>query len=78
MQFLKDNRAKRSCSTSRPTSTIQADENAEKQRRSEFIGMLAQLAAAAGADDPAGAGDRAVLRRAAEVLGCAVPRRPHP
>ena len=39
----------RSCSTSRPTSTIQIDENAEKQRRTEFVqvlgGLIPQLSA---------------------------------
>ena len=40
-------------------STIMADENAEKQRRTEFIGVLGQLLPQLSTDDPGRAEDRA-------------------
>jgi hypothetical protein len=43
LRFLKDNRAKSFVLDIETDSTIQADENAEKQRRAEFVGMLGQL-----------------------------------
>jgi hypothetical protein len=42
-KFLKDNRAKSFVLDIETDSTIMADENAEKQRRTEFVGMLATL-----------------------------------
>jgi hypothetical protein len=42
-KFLKDNRAKSFVLDIETDSTIMADENAEKQRRTEFVGMLSQL-----------------------------------
>jgi hypothetical protein len=41
--FLKDNRSKSFVLDIETDSTIQADENAEKQRRTEFVGVLGQL-----------------------------------
>jgi hypothetical protein len=43
LQFLGDNRAKSFVLDIETDSTIMADENAEKQRRTEFIGVLGQL-----------------------------------
>jgi len=43
MEFLKDYRTTAFILDIETDSTIQADENAEKQRRSEFVGMLANL-----------------------------------
>jgi hypothetical protein len=43
MQFLKDYRTTAFVLDIETDSTIQADENAEKQRRGEFMGMMAQL-----------------------------------
>jgi len=43
LHFLKDNRAKSFVLDIETDSTIQADENAEKQRRTEFVGVLGQL-----------------------------------
>ena len=76
-QFIRDYRTTAFVLDIETDSTIQADENAEKQRRGEFMGMMAQLLPQLGAADRGGAGRGGVLRRAAEVLGRAVPRRPH-
>jgi hypothetical protein len=43
LKFLKDNRAKSFVLDIETDSTIMADENAEKQRRTEFVGMLSTL-----------------------------------
>ena len=43
LAFLKNNRVKSFVLDIETDSTIQPDESAEKQRRSEFIGMLSQL-----------------------------------
>jgi len=43
IKFLRDNRARAFVLDIETDSTILVDENAEKQRRGEFIGMLAQL-----------------------------------
>jgi hypothetical protein len=43
LEFLKDNRTKSFVLDIETDSTIQADENAEKQRRSEFVGVLGGL-----------------------------------
>jgi hypothetical protein len=43
LRFLKDNRAKSFVLDIETDSTIMADENAEKQRRTEFVGMLGSL-----------------------------------
>jgi len=43
LKFLGDNRAKSFVLDIETDSTIMADENAEKQRRGEFVGVLAQL-----------------------------------
>ena len=43
LKFLKDNRAKSFVLDIETDSTIMADENAEKQRRTEFIGVLSTL-----------------------------------
>ena len=43
LTFLKDNKAKAFVLDIETDSTIQIDENTEKQRRSEFIGVLGQL-----------------------------------
>jgi hypothetical protein len=43
VHFLKDNRARTFVLDIETDSTIQIDENAEKQRRAEYTGMLAQL-----------------------------------
>jgi len=43
LTFLRNNRARSFVLDIETDSTIQMDENAEKQRRSEFIGVLAQL-----------------------------------
>jgi hypothetical protein len=43
LRFLKDNRSKSFVLDIETDSTIQANENAEKQRRSEFVGVLSQL-----------------------------------
>jgi hypothetical protein len=43
LSFLADNRAKSFVLDIETDSTIMADENAEKQRRSEFVGVLGQL-----------------------------------
>jgi hypothetical protein len=43
LYFLRDNRAKSFVLDIETDSTIMADENAEKQRRTEFVGVLAQL-----------------------------------
>jgi hypothetical protein len=43
MNFLRDNRARAFVLDIETDSTILVDENAEKQRRSEFMGVLAQL-----------------------------------
>jgi len=43
LHFLKDNRAKAFVLDIETDSTIMADENAEKQRRTEFVGVLGQL-----------------------------------
>ena len=43
LSFLKDNRAKSFVLDIETDSTIQADENADKQRRTEFVGVLGQL-----------------------------------
>jgi hypothetical protein len=43
LKFLGDNRAKSFVLDIETDSTIMADENAEKQRRTEFIGVLGQL-----------------------------------
>jgi hypothetical protein len=43
LQFLKDNRAKSFVLDIETDSTIMADENREKQRRTEFVGVLGQL-----------------------------------
>ena len=52
LYFLKDNRAKAFVLDIETDSTIMADENAEKQRRTEFITALGAAAAATVADDP--------------------------
>ena len=75
-QFIRDYRTTAFVLDIETDSTIQADENAEKQRRGEFMGMMAQLLPQLAAADRAGAGRGGVLRRAAEVLRCAVPRWP--
>ena len=74
LQFLKDNRAKSFVLDIETDSTIMADENAEKQRRTEFIGCSARCCRSC-RHDPGRAEDRAVLRRDAEVRHRAVPRR---
>ena len=43
LKFLKDNRAKSFVLDIETDSTIMADENGEKQRRTEFVGVLGQL-----------------------------------
>jgi hypothetical protein len=43
LTFLKDNRSKSFVLDIETDSTIMADENGEKQRRSEFVGVLSQL-----------------------------------
>ena len=43
LKFLSDNRAKSFVLDIETDSTIMADENAEKQRRTEFVGVLGQL-----------------------------------
>jgi len=43
LAFLKDNRTKSFVLDIETDSTIQVDENAEKQRRTEFVGVLGQL-----------------------------------
>ena len=43
LAFLKDNRAKQFVLDIETDSTIMADENGEKQRRTEFVGVLGQL-----------------------------------
>ena len=43
MYFLRDNRAKSFVLDIETDSTIMADENAEKQRRTEFVGVLSQM-----------------------------------
>jgi hypothetical protein len=43
LHFLQDNRAKSFVLDIETDSTIMADENAEKQRRTEFVGVLGQL-----------------------------------
>jgi len=43
IHFLRDNRAKSFVLDIETDSTIQTDENAEKQRRAEFVGVLGQL-----------------------------------
>jgi hypothetical protein len=43
LNFLQDNRAKSFVLDIETDSTIMADENAEKQRRTEFVGVLGQL-----------------------------------
>ena len=43
LEFLQDNRAKSFVLDIETDSTIMADENAEKQRRTEFVGVLGQL-----------------------------------
>ena len=43
LNFLRDNRAKAFVLDIETDSTIMADENAEKQRRTEFVGVLGQL-----------------------------------
>ena len=43
LKFLKDNRAKSFVLDIETDSTIMADENAEKQRRTEFVGVLGEL-----------------------------------
>jgi hypothetical protein len=43
LNFLKDNRAKSFVLDIETDSTIMADENGEKQRRTEFVGVLGQL-----------------------------------
>ena len=62
-KFLKDNRAKAFVLDIETDSTIMADENAEKQRRTEFVRCWA-TAAAAVADDPGEPqnGDRSAAR----------------
>ena len=76
LAFLKDQRTKAFVLDIETDSTIQADENAEKQRRSEFVGVLGgllpQLAQMIAAQPAA----RDVLRRAAQVRHRTVPRRP--
>ena len=59
LQVPQDNRAKAFVLDIETDSTIMADENAEKQRRTEFVGVLGAAAAAAGADDRGRAADRA-------------------
>ena len=43
MQFIRDNRTKAFSLDIETDSTIQPDEQAEKQQRNEFVGMLSQL-----------------------------------
>lgn len=43
LRFLRDNRARQFVLDIETDSTIMADENAEKQRRTEFVGMLGNL-----------------------------------
>ena len=76
LHFLKDNRAKTFVLDIETDSTIMADENAEKQRRTEFVSVLGELLPQLSAHDRGRAEDAPILRRRAEVRHRAVPRRP--
>ena len=78
VDFFKNNRAKAFVLDIETDSTIMIDENGEKERRGEFIGVLSQLLPQIGADGHGEPAERGVLRRVAQVRGGAVPRRAQP
>ena len=76
MNFLKDNKAKSFVLDIETDSTIMPDENAEKQRRTEFTQVLGGLLQQLSHHDPERAKNSRVCRRSAQVRDCAVPGRP--
>ena len=75
LDFLHDHRARAFVLDIETDSTIMADENAEKQRRTEFVTALAGIIAAARANDRGRSAPPGV-RRHLEVLDLGLPRQP--